>query len=242
MATLIVDIETKAEEWSKLPGITRAALTYWIDKGNYTEEEKRQKRNDVTSRLSLSPFTASIISLAVYDVERKTGAVYFVSDTPEETFSADDFTFKQRSEKEILEDFWEGAQSYDLFVTFNGRSFALPFLYHRSIVQKVRPTVDIAKERYVTKQILPYHVDLLDEFSLHGSLPHRPSLQLLCGAYNIDNASLLGGEEIATAFADGRFRAIAEKNMGDVQVIYQLYEKWKEYLAPRSFLNAMESC
>lgn len=240
MGTLIVDIETRAAKWSDLPGITRGSLTHWIDRGNFTEEEKRRKRDDVIARLSLSPFTASIISLAVYDVERKSGAVYFVSESAEENFTVDDFTFKQRTEKEVLEDFWEGALSYDVFVTFNGRSFALPFLYHRSIAQGVRPTVDIAKERYVTKQTLPYHVDLLDEFSFHGALAHRPSLQLLCGAYGIENTSLLGGEEIAAAFAEGRFREIAEKNMGDVQAIYQLYEKWKEYLAPRSFLNSLE--
>lgn len=240
MSTLIIDIETRAEQWSELPGITRAALTHWIDKGKFSDEEKRQKQAEVVSRLSLSPFTASIISMALFDVERKTGAVYYVSETFGETFTVDDFTFKERTEKEILEDFWEGAPSYDVFVTFNGRSFTLPFLYHRSIVQAVRPTVDIAKERYVTKQTLPYHVDLLDEFSLHGSMVRRPSLQLLCGAYGIDNASILGGEEIETAFSDGRFRTIAEKTMGDVQAIEQLYERWREYLAPRSFLNALE--
>jgi len=240
MGTLIVDVETKATTWSDLPEITRGSLTHWIDKGNYTEDEKRKKREDVIDRLSLSPFTASIISLAVYDVERKSGAVYFVSDKVEKNFFVDDFTFKQRTEKEVLEDFWEGAQSYDVFVTFNGRSFTLPFLYHRSIVQNVLPTADIAKERYVTRQAMPYHVDLIDEFSFHGALTHRPSLQLLCGAYGIENTSLLGGEEIAAAFADKRFREIAEKNMGDVQAIYQLFEKWKQYFAPRSFLNGIE--
>jgi DNA polymerase elongation subunit (family B) len=240
MATLIVDIETKGEVWSDLPGITRAALTHWIDKGNFTPEEKRQKQAEVIARLALSPFTASIISLAIYDVERKTGAVYFVSNSREENFTADSFTFKQRTEKEILEDFWEGALSYDSFVTFNGRSFVMPFLYHRSIVQKVKPTVEIAKERYLSKQTLPYHIDLLDEFSLHGGLQHRPSLQLLCGAYGIQNASILGGEEIDTAFTEGQFRTIAEKSMGDVQVINELYEKWKYNLAPRAFLNVVE--
>ncbi len=240
MGTLIVDIETRAEKWSDLPGITRSSLTQWIDRGNFTKEEKQQKHENVRSRLSLSPFTASIISLAVYDLERKTGAVYFVSDTPGESFTFDDFTFKQRTEKEILEDFWEGAGSYDTFVTFNGRTFTLPFIHHRSVINKVRPTVDIARQRFLTRQSLPYHVDLLDELSFYGGMTHRPSLQLLCGAYNIDNSSLLGGEEIAEAFAEGRFRYIAEKNMGDVQAITELYKKWKDYLAPRSFLNAME--
>jgi hypothetical protein len=207
---------------------------------NFSEEEKRRKRDDVQSRLSLSPFTGSVISLAVYDVERKSGAVYFVSDESDESFQVEDFKFKSRSEAEILEDFWEGAKSYDMFVTFNGRNFALPFIYHRSVMCGVRPTVDIARQRYLSKQSLPYHVDLLDELSFYGGMPHRPSLPLLCGAYGIDNPSVLGGEEIAEAFNNGRFRAIAEKNMGDVQAIRDLYEKWKEYLAPRSWLNAVE--
>lgn len=240
MATLILDIETKASKWAELPGITRSSLTHWINKGNYSEEEKAKKILDVKSKLSLSPFTASIISLAVYDVERKTGAVYFVSDTPDESFEIDDFTYKQRSEKEILEDFWEGANSYDTFVTFNGRSFTLPFLRHRSGMLGVKPTVDIANSRYVTKQTLPYHVDLLDEFSFHGSMNHRPSLQLLCGAYGVENTSLLAGEDIEGAFLDEQFRNIAEKNAGDVQAITKLYEKWLTYHAPRSFINKTE--
>lgn len=240
MATLIFDIETKAEEWGDLPGITRSALTHWIDVGNFSKEEKEQKLASMRSRLSFSPFTASIISLAVYDVERKSGAVYFVSDTKNESFTVDDFTFKQRSEKEILEDFWEGASSYDVFVSFNGRTFALPFLEHRSVMTGVKPSVSIARQRYLTKQTLPYHVDLLDELSFYGAMTHRPSLQLLCGAYGIENASLLGGEEIGEAFAEGRYRYIAEKNMGDVQAITKLYATWKEFLAPATFINAIE--
>ncbi len=240
MATLIVDIETKASEWRDLPGITRASLTRWIDMGDFSEEDKQRKLETVKSRLDLSPFTASIISLAVYDMERKTGAVYFVSEEDSDSFKVDDFTFKQRTEKEILEDFWEGASSYDIFVTFNGRSFTMPFIYHRSVMNEVKPAVDIARQRFVTKQTMPYHVDLLDEFSFYGGMPHRPSLQLMCGAYSVDNSSLLGGDEVAEAYKEGRYRYIAEKNMGDVQAISALYEKWINNFAPRSFLNSIE--
>lgn len=240
MATLIFDIETKAEAWGDLPGITRSALTHWIDVGHFSAAEKEQKLASMRSRLSFSPFTASIISLAVYDIERKSGAVYYVSDTLDESFVVDNFTFKQRTEQEILEDFWEGAGSYDVFVSFNGRTFALPFLEHRSAMLGVKPSVSIAKQRYLTKQAFPYHVDLLDELSFYGAMTHRPSLQLLCGAYGIENASLLGGEEIGEAFAEGRYRYIAEKNMGDVQAITALYATWKEFLAPASFINTIE--
>lgn len=241
MAVLIVDIETKAEKWGNLKGITRSALTHWIDKSNFTEVEKNLKLDEIRSRLALSPFTASIISLSVYDVERKQGAVYFVSDKPDDSFKLDDFTFKSRNETEILEDFWEEAVNYDVFVTFNGRAFVLPFIYHRSITNKIKPTIHISKQRYLTKQSYPYHVDLLDEFSFYGNMARRPSLQLLCGAYGIKNTSLLGGEEVAEAFFDGKFQFIAEKNMGDVKAIYELYEKWREFLADRSFVNTLES-
>tara|TARA_B100000508_G_scaffold67978_1_gene53036 strand:+ start:2770 stop:3498 length:729 start_codon:yes stop_codon:yes gene_type:complete len=241
MATLIVDIETVGTDWKELPGITRAALTHWIDKSKLSEEDKNKKRAEIIDRLSLSPFTGKIVSLAVYDLERKTGAVYFVSEETDDSFKADDFTFKQRTEKEILEDFWEGANSYDAFITFNGRSFTMPFLHHRSVMLNVKPTVDIARQRYLSRQTMPYHVDLMDELSFHGGMQHRPSLQLLCGAYGIENASLLGGEDIAGAFSEGKYRAIAEKNAGDVVAITKLYEKWKANLAPHTFLNAIEN-
>lgn len=241
MATLLLDIETAGIDWKDLPGLTRSALTHWVEKGNYSDEAKAEKLASVQSRTALSPFSGTIISLALYDLERKTGAVYFQSEEEADSFTADDFTLKQRSEKEILEDFWEGAQSYDVFVTFNGRSFALPFIYHRSLMLGVTPTVDIARQRYLTKQTAPYHVDLLDEFSFYGAMQHRPSLQLLSSAYGIENASILGGEEVAEAFSDKRFRTIAEKNAGDVQVLTKLYELWLTKLAPRSFVNAIEN-
>lgn len=240
MGTLIIDIETSAPDWKDLPGITRSALTSWIDRSDLSEDEKNKKRKQVQSKLALSPLTGSIISLAVHDVERNTSAVYFVSDEPDDSFEVDGLVCKQRTEIEILEDFWESAASYDVFVTFNGRVFTVPFLYHRSIVHGVHPTVDIARQRYVTRQTPPYHIDLLDEFSFYGGMTHRPSLQLLCGAYGLSNTSLLAGEEIEAAYKEHRFRTIAEKNAGDVAAITALYEKWKRFLAPRSFLNSME--
>ena len=241
MATLIFDIETVATPWQDVPAFTRSALTSWVEKANYTPEEKRNKLADVQARTSLSPFTGSIVSLAVYDVERKTGAVYFAAKDSDGSFSEGDFKYKVRSEKEILEDFWEGAHSYHIFVSFNGRSFGLPFLYHRSLINGVRPTVDIARPRYLTKQAPPYHVDLLDEFSFHGAMSHRPSLALLCGAYGIKHASVLGGDEVAAAHEDGKHRLIAEKNAADVEAITTLYEKWLRNLAPRVWLNTIEN-
>lgn len=170
MSTLILDIETIGQEWDSLPETSKESLTKWIDKSGDEKEEKDRKRDDVKERLSLSPFTGLIVSVAMYDVERDLGAVYFTSDLPDESFKSNSFTFKQRTEKEILEDFWEGAIGYDTFVTFNGRAFALPFLMHRSVINEIKPSVEIAHQRYLTKQSAPFHVDVLDEMTFYGAV------------------------------------------------------------------------
>ena len=120
---------------------------------------------DSQNKDSLSPYKGQIISLGLYDLERELGSVYFVGTSTDESFEDDSFTYKSRTEKQLLEDFWETIARYDVLVSFNGRAFDIPFLYIRSIALEVKPTVEIAKNRYVTKQSTPYHVDLFDEFS-----------------------------------------------------------------------------
>lgn len=171
-----------------------------------------------------SPVTASITALGLYDVERRTGAVYQVGDENKE-FTDGDWFYKTRTEKELLEDFWEGATSYDTFVTYNGRSFGLPFLLHRSVLHEVIPSTDIARQRYLTKQALPYHVDLLDELTLYGGMS-KVKLTQFCDLYNIPWPKV----------GKGKFATVTNETIA----ITALYEKWRTYLAPRSFLNKLE--
>lgn len=187
---------------------------------------------------ALSPFTGQIVSLAAYDTERRQGAVYLVTDRNGEQEVGGDWQYKVRTEVELLEDFWETALSYNVFVTFNGRSFDVPFLLHRSLMLGVRPSVQLTRNRYLTKQTPPYHVDLLDEFSFQGATT-RPSLAILVGAYSLQETDV-SGEDIATLYANGNHHAIAYKNVTDVNNTAALYELWKTHLAPPSFLNAAE--
>ncbi|MCA9357103.1 ribonuclease H-like domain-containing protein [Candidatus Nomurabacteria bacterium] len=241
MSTLILDIETVGHKWEDIDEITRESLTKQIS-GVDSKKEKESKLLDVKNRLALFPFTGSIVSLAIYDLERSLGAVYYVSDTLGETFSDETFTYKERTESEILEDFWEGALEYDTFVSFNGRSFDMPFILHRSVVNEVRPTVDIAQGRYLSKQTIPYHVDLLDELTFYGAMQKRPSLHQVCVTYGIESpkAGGVSGEDVAELFLQKKFRDIATYNARDVIAITTLYKKWKTYLAPASFINSTE--
>lgn len=232
MATLIFHIETAGAAWEDFDDSTKKHL---LNKAKRTGVDIEV----VVSEFGLSAFSGSIVSLGIYDLERQQGAVYFVGLGEDEIFLESGFAFKERTEKELLEDFWEGALSYDTFVTFNGRSFDIPFILHRSVACGVKPTVDLLGVRYLTKQALPYHVALQDELSFYGAIK-LPSLQMVCHGYGIiykkDEASSMVTERINAK----QFRTVAEQNAESVSAIVSLYKKWKEYLAPMSFLNAVE--
>jgi hypothetical protein len=241
MATLVLDIETVGQDWDSIPESTQYALTKWIGQQPVSDEEKDRQSEAVKEKLGLSPFTGEVISLAMYDLERQQGAVYFVADDSVRDYGVGDWKYKVRTEQQLLEDFWETARSYDVFVTFNGRSFDIPFLLHRSLIQGVRPTKELTGQRYLNRQSPPYNIDLLDELSFYGAMQRRPSLQLLCDAYNIPYEKAgMGGEDITEYYINKKYRDIAEKNAADVVATTALFQKWKTNLAPASFINAME--
>lgn len=237
MGTLVIDIETVGEPFESFDPETVKSLTrHFADSPNSDAELKRLK-----TQLGFSPLTGFIVALGMYDIERQRGAVYYVGNGEDDTWIENNFTFKERTEKELLEDFWEGARSYDTFVTFNGRAFDVPFILHRSFVHEIRPSVTLLQSRYLTRQQLPYHVDLLDEFTFYGTTYRRPSLHLLCRANNIESPKgEIDGYDVAKLFLKKQFRDIALYNARDVVATAVLYEKWKRVLAPASFINTIE--
>ncbi len=241
MSTLIFDIETIGEAWESFDVTTQKTLTRWIERSARSKEEYGHELENLKSQLGFSPLTGSIVALGVYDVEREKGAVYFTGDGSRESFTEHNITYKERTEAELLNDFWEGALRYDTFVTFNGRSFDVPFLLHRSVVHEVRSTVDLLGQRYLTKQTAPYHIDLQDELTFYGAMYRRAPLHLFCRAYGIASPKgEIGGDDVVELFRQKKFHDIARYNAGDLRATTALYEKWKHHLAPGSFLNAIE--
>jgi DNA polymerase elongation subunit (family B) len=239
MRTLVIDIETVGESWSDFDALTQSKLTSWVDKVAKNDDEKVLLNKNVKDSLGLSPLTAKIVSLALYDVERAQGAVYYVGNGDEIDETIDLFVYKQRSERDLLSEFWEGVQEYDVVVTYNGRSFDLPFLLHRSVVFGIKPCVELMKYRYLSHQTRPFHVDLLEELTWYGAMGKRPSLHLFCRAYGIDSPKQTDacGDNITELFQHKKFRDIAQYNAGDVYATAKLYDKWFELLAPRGFVN-----
>jgi DNA polymerase elongation subunit (family B) len=240
MATLVLDIETVGESWDSFDDTTKSALTNWIAQATHSKVDFEKEIARVKNQLSFSPLTGQVVALGMYDLERSRGAVYYVGDSPIESYTEGEFTYKARTEKELLEDFWEGARSYDVFVTFNGRAFDLPFLIHRSAICGVRSDTTLLGQRYLNRQAPPYHVDLLDELTFYGTMK-RQSLHMYCRAYGIPSPKREGGgAEVSELFQTGRLRDLATYNARDVIATTELYKKWKQYLAPASFINAIE--
>lgn len=238
MSTLVFDIETVGDDWSSFDEVTKKSLVQWIEKGSRSETERVSLLEAVKNQLGFSPLTGRVVSLAVYDVEREIGAVYYTGTGEEKDFSDDSFSYKQRSEKEILEDFWESAVSYDTFVTFNGQQFDVPFLLLRSVTNKVKPSVELNQKRYLAQQTSPYHVDLQDELSFYGAT-RRSQLHLYCRSFGIESPkNEVSGDDVAELFREKKFRDIATYNAKDVLATMELYKRWLEYLAPRTFVNA----
>jgi len=236
MATLVFDIETVGESWDSLDETTQEVLTRWIERTCAHGEEHDSLLKDLKEGLGFSPLTGSVVAIGLYDVERKQGVVYYQGEERADEESGE-FVLKSRTERDMLEDFWEGAKSYDTFVTFNGRGFDVPFLNLRSAVHGIRPSQDLMEGRYLYQQKSVRHVDLQDQMTFYGAMQRRPSLHLFCRAFGITSPKGEGvsGDDVAELFRTKKFRDIALYNSRDVIATTALYKKWLEYLAPRTF-------
>lgn len=238
MATLVFDIETVGEVWDSLDPVTQHTLTRWVERSTGDPKEREVLLHDIRDGLGFSPLTGEIVAIGLYDVDRSQGVVYVRGDEGVEDGEEGNFILKSRTEKEMLEDFWEGAQSYDTFVTFNGRGFDVPFLNIRSAVHTIRPTHDLMEGRYLTQQKEVRHVDLQDQLTYYGAVHRKPSLHLVCRAFGIQSPKEgVSGDDVAELFYAKKFRDIARYNARDVIATTLLYKKWLKYLAPYSFLN-----
>lgn len=231
---LIFDIETIGVDFDNLDKPTQDSLTRWIkreageDQGKYNVMLK-----DLKEGLGFSPLTGEIVAIGVYDTARDKGTVYFQSPEAEaEEYSKANFTFKPRTEAEMLGDFWQGAKNYNEFVSFNGRSFDVPFMLIRSAVHKVKPTVNLMFNRYLSSQYGPKHIDLLDQLSFYGAVRRKGNLHLYCQALGIKSPKAAGitGDDVGGLFKDKEYKKIAEYNSWDLIATAELYEVWKEYI------------
>ena len=234
MSKLIFDIETIGENFDELDSATQEVLTKWIKKDSESEKEYAQALEELKSGLGFSPLTGQIVAIGVLDYDKNQGVVYFQA--PGENFKEfqeENIIFKPCSEKEMLENFWKGAEKYNEFITFNGRSFDAPFLAVRSAVHKIKVSKDLMSNRYLNSQRFgATHIDLFDQLTFYGATRRKGGLHLWCRAFGIISPKAQGvtGDDVAQLFKEKKYKEIARYNVGDLNATKELYDYWKNYI------------
>lgn len=232
---LVFDIETIGENFDALDKVTQDALTRWLEREAYDKEEYARLLQDVKDGLGFSPLTGEIVAVGVLEIGEERGGVYYqVPNVPSARTEEDGIVFESmRNEADILKKFWEIAKLYQVFVTFNGRSFDVPFLMVRSAVHGIRPTKNMMAGRYLYQQHADaIHIDLLDQLSFQGAVRRKGSLHLWSRAFGIKSPKSDGitGDDVGMLFKKKKYLEIAKYNVGDLRATKELYERWENYI------------
>ena len=230
---LVLDIETVGEDFDSLDEATQENLTRWIKKESENEAEYDEALDELKNGLGFSALTAEIVAIGVLDCGSPSSVAKPLRRTGASGGKEENTTFKQCSEKEMLEKFWEGAKKYNYFITFNGRAFDIPFMMVRSAVHGVRPTKDLMRGRYLSQQSFDaVHIDLLDQLTFYGAVRKKGNLHLWTRAFGITSPKVSGvtGDDVRKLFKEKKYAEIARYNAGDLRATKELHEKWENYM------------
>jgi 3'-5' exonuclease len=236
MATLVFDIETAA---LPIENFDEAQQEYLFREANRLTDPLAQhaRKTELEQQLSLYPFTARIVCIAMLNADSQRGQVlYAAEDFSEEENEVAPVEFVACvDEAELLTAFWDVARHYDSIVTFNGRGFDVPFIYLRSALLNVPITrKDWLGYRYQTEP----HCDLAEQFTFYtvsgrDGAAKRFNLDFYCKAFGIESPKSHGvtGMDVNRLLASGQQRTIAEYCLRDVQATVLLYHIWKQRLS-----------
>jgi DNA polymerase elongation subunit (family B) len=231
---LVFDIETVGEEFDALDETTKESLTRWIKQDSDDEGEYQLALENLKQGLGFSPLTGQVVAIGMLDYYRNEGAVYYQAPGQKNTEATEDgITFKQLSEEDMLRKFWDAAKQYQVFITFNGRGFDVPFLMIRSAIHGIRPSKDLMRGRYLYQHNPDaLHIDLMEQLTFYGASRKKGSLHLWTRAFGIESpkASGVTGDDVAPLFKKKKFLDIAKYNVGDIRATRALYEKWETHL------------
>lgn len=219
MSRVIIDIETIGINFESLDEKSKEYLLKYAK-----DQEEEQK---IKNSLALNPMTGEIVAIGMFNPDTKKGVMYYRGEAENVDFIEENISFKVRTEKEMLESFWQDIKSYKQIVTFNGRSFDAPFLHLRSAMLKVKPSRNLVPYRYDFK----IHCDLLEQFSYYGA-SRRFNLDFYTKRFGIKSPKEEGinGAMISDLFKAGRQKEIAQYCARDIKATAELFMYWDEYL------------
>jgi 3'-5' exonuclease len=228
---VVLDIETvqaPREEWARLAGIENSASESCdgeplTDLFSHAEVQEQLKKEDEQYERSSFDGTYSrivCIGMLVFSpsMEPQGGVSWYGS-----------------NEEELLRQFWArlGDIRPTLFITHNGLGFDLPFIKKRSIIHRVKPSMEISLAKFRTEPVY-------DTMAVWSNWDMRGwgKLDILARALNVETKSG-SGKEVAQMWAAGQGKAIAEYCLQDTYVTYACYNRmtFREPLARDIVVN-----
>ncbi len=124
-------------------------------------------------------------------------------------------------EKQMIEEFWKIAKNINLFVGFNILDFDLRFIYQRSIVNNIRPSLELPFARYRNYPIF----DIMYEWSKWGT--NRINLDGLARALGIPSPKDEGidGSMVKKFYEMGKTDEICKYCNRDVLTTREIYKR-----------------
>jgi uncharacterized protein YprB with RNaseH-like and TPR domain len=132
-------------------------------------------------------------------------------------------------ERAILGEFWDhlSKTNPELYVTFNGIGFDIPFLTIRSIVNDIRPTVVINRNKW--KMMQENHFDLM--FALTDMWGQTwVKLEIMCRVMDIDiPKDAVQGYQIGDFYDKDDWESIKRHNRQDLDLTEKLFLKVRQF-------------
>lgn len=122
-------------------------------------------------------------------------------------------------EAKLLNDFWSTLRRENIksFVAHNGLSFDLPYIWKRSVVNQVKPSIPLDLRRYRNDFVY-------DTMCVWGNWEIRgnASLNALAGGLGF-GAKSGSGDQVLQLWREGRHKEIADYCLHDCWLTYQCY-------------------
>lgn len=122
-------------------------------------------------------------------------------------------------EKKLLLEFWDRIKQYrqPYLITHNGLSFDLPFIWKRSVIHQVQPTMKLDLRYYRSDSVY-------DTMAIWSNWRFKDSVKLdiLAKVLNVGKKSL-DSKQVYNLWKQGKLREIADYCMQDVYLTYACY-------------------
>ncbi|MBX3371510.1 MAG: ribonuclease H-like domain-containing protein [Nitrospira sp.] len=212
---VVLDIETvqaPREEWARIAGrqLTSGEATFAESGGDLFavgEAEAQQRLDDeLYEKSSFDGTFSKIVCIGLLEF----------TDTLEPRGA---ISWYGGNEQALLRAFWSrlGQSRPSLFITHNGLNFDLPFIKKRSIIQQVKPSMEINLAKFRAEPVY-------DTMAIWSNWDNRGwvKLDVLARALNVESKSG-SGSQVAQMWADGQGKEIALYCLQDTYVTYGCY-------------------